>query len=244
MQEHLQQILDGCRRTDIAAARERQERQVGMLKGTGPGPRASPTKFLKSGALSAACWLVCPPHQTLCLQRLLNFGFGGGAGEQAELSSRASIYEAPLTFEAPATASGQHASRGSAAATAFPGQQPLRVAQSTGVVDMLGSRQATYPDLSTVGPLQLSFISFVAAPGGGEAPAQLTSATSQGSSMGEGSGGSPGAAGAPGGDGTATALFEVVAVKSTPDNSSGWCSVAGWPLRYAPGRRTHVLAAL
>lgn len=67
-----------------------------------------------------------------------------------------------------------------------------------------------FPDLSRLGPLQLTFVS-------------LQPCTNGGSSSDEGS--------KAGGDGSATALLEVAALRSTPDNTEGWCSVPGWPMR-------------
>jgi hypothetical protein len=200
LQEQLQQILDGCRRTDIAAARERQERQRAHVLGS------------------------------------------VGATERGGASSHASLADSPLTFEAGAAAASQPAGAGGGggAAGAGPSQQPLSLTQSGDEMGGEGSRPLAHPDLSTVGPLQLSFVSFVEAPvgaGPAQPPPSLElgaghdrdkQAAAQVSASAGTSGGD-----AAGSDGrqVSTALFEVVAVRSTPENSSGWCSVAGWPLR-------------
>jgi hypothetical protein len=136
-----------------------------------------------------------------------------------------SLDEAPLTFEAAATRLPDGGSSGPAAAAGMLAQQPVQLAQpvgsSAGATDAAAEAQsggqAAWPDLSTVGPLQLSFVSFVAPSAAGTAAAPEMAADSS-----------------PGGS---TALFEVVPAKSTPANS-GWCSVAGWPMRWVP---IHVL---
>jgi hypothetical protein len=180
----------------------------------------------------------CCAH-LLVMQRMQTFAFGGTT-EQGGSSSRASAYEAPLTFEAGAASGPQQGGAAGSAGPMLPAQQGLRLAQSSGHLREPaggGIGRLHSPDLSTVGPLQLSFVSFVASPAGGleVAPQPApTPSVQAGSSSGDGGshvgkvdgngGGSSSAA-------TTTALFEVAALRSTPENSSGWCSVAGWPLR-------------
>jgi hypothetical protein len=97
-----------------------------------------------------------------------------------------------------------------------------------------GGQAAAHPDLSAVGPLQLTFISFVEPPGGLDEGGPHDAETSPGrqAEATEASKSEGGSSRADGSDReTATALFEVMPLKSTPANSSGWCSVPGWPLR-------------
>ena len=132
--------------------------------------------------------------------------------------------EAPLTFEAAATRPPDGGNSGPAAAAGMLAQQPVQLAQPVGssasaadaAAGAQSGGQAIWPDLCTVGPLQLSFVSFVA-PSAAAAAAMPETAADSGASG-------------------STALFEVVPAKSTPANSSGWCSVAGWPMRWVPRR--------
>ena len=164
------------------------------------------------------------------LQRASVLGIGGrSASSQTEQEGQAagadvpSLDEAPLTFEAAASRQPGGGGSGPAAAAGMLAQQPLQLAQPTGssasAADAAAGAQpaghAVWPDLSTVGPLQLAFVSFVAPPAAGAVAVPEMAAG--GSATGN------------------TALFEVVPAKSTPANSSGWCSVAGWPMRWVPG---------
>ena len=107
--------------------------------------------------------------------------------------------EAPLTFETAASPLAQAQ------------QQQPPIGDSREAAGAAAATSPRFPDLSTVGPLQLSFVSFLPSPAGMLHPGE--SASGSGSSA------------------TSTLLFEVVAGRSTPSNSSGWCSVPGWPMR-------------
>ncbi|PRW58918.1 piezo-type mechanosensitive ion channel-like protein isoform X1 [Chlorella sorokiniana] len=155
----LQNVLDGLRRSDIAAARERQDQQ-----------RAS-TEEVTEG----------PP---------LTFGTSGG----------------PSGTAAPAGPTAQ--------------QQSVEVAQPAGsglaaaATGAAGTVSLGFPDLSTMGPLQLTFVS-----------------VQPGSTSGGGGSGAAQDGSKPGSSGSVNVLFEVTPLHSMPANSEGWCSVPGWPLR-------------
>jgi hypothetical protein len=85
-----------------------------------------------------------------------------------------------------------------------------------------GSAIAAGSDLAAVGPLQLRFSRFVA-------PQDLPSSSSSSSSSSASNGGD-----------TVAVLFEVIALRSTPVNTPGACTVTGWPPR-AP-RPAHLAA--
>lgn len=127
----------------------------------------------------------------------------------------------PLTFGA---------SRGSAdtAAPSQPAaqQQTVEVAQPAGsapaaaATGAAGAASGGFPDLSTMGPLQLTFVSVQPGSGGGSSSNGATKDSGKPS----------------GSSSSVCALFEVTPLHSTPANSEGWCSVAGWPLRWARWR--------
>jgi len=89
-----------------------------------------------------------------------------------------------------------------------------QAAAATAAAGAAGAASQRFPDLSTMGPLQLTFVS-------------IKPGRSSGSdSAAKHDGGKPG-----GGSGSVCVLFEVTPLHSTPANSEGWCSVPGWPLR-------------
>lgn len=189
-----------------------------------------------------------PPHTHILSQIAHTLG----AGE--DLGSSGAPLESPLTFEAPTAASpssggGSGGSGGGGAAGArpiagagVPGQQPLQLAQPLGLDR--GVEAKGPPDLSTLGPLRLAFVAFVAGPaaGGGGAPTGGGRVPAAGTEGGKPSGGGGGGslagkeqlgsfAGQEQEQSSLTALLEAHAVRSTPDNTDG-CSVPGWPLRW------------
>ena len=166
LQARLQSVLDGCRAADIAAARQRQERQRAQALGGGSE--------------------------------------GSGGEEEHEGGA--------LTFEGAAAA----AAAGGAA------QQPVQVAQQPAAGAAEAAAAGAWPDLSRMGPLRLAFVSAQPADSGAGA---------------EGGGGKE-ASGKEAAGGRTAALFEVLAPRSTPENSGGWCSVRGWPLRALNPART------
>lgn len=120
--------------------------------------------------------------------------------------------EGSLTFEG-----------SSGAGSALTASQPLAAAQPIGERSRAAGT-AGYSDLSRVGPLQLALVSMRVSSAGG-------SDTSSGRA------GSSGSADVKSGSSVA-ALFEVTPLRSSPENSEGWCSVAGWPLRALNPART------
>ena len=122
------------------------------------------------------------------------------------------VSEAPLTFETAASPLAQAQQR---QPTIGDGRGAAGAAATS--PDGPGTSQPRFPDLSTVGPLQLSFVSLLPTPAGALRPGERASSSSSSS------GGSSSS--------SISLLFEVVAGRSTPSNSSGWCSVPGWPMR-------------
>ena len=121
----------------------------------------------------------------------------------------------PLTFGAGSGQGGTAATEGAGAQ-----QQPVELAQPPGSspAAALVAAASAFPDLSRMGPLQLTFVS-----------AQTgSSSSSSGAEGGDKAGSSSG--------GAMSALFEVTPLRSTPANTEGWCSVPGWPLRCASSR--------
>ncbi len=207
----LQNILDGLRRSDIAAARERQDQQASAAGASGWGRSAAELRQETRRHHPQSCIThpTIAPLLALFLQRAsteeamegppLTFGAGGGPAGTAAASQAAAQQQQMVEVAQPA---------GSAPAAA------------TAAAAAAGAALQRFPDLSTMGPLQLTFVSIK--PG----------STSGSDSAAELDGGQPSGSG-----GSVCVLFEVTPLHSTPANSEGWCSVPGWPLRC--GKRGH-----
>ena len=199
-----------------------------------PLPPTSRTPALLQGASALGGYGTSPSDQEGSEEEEV----WGGPGEDGRAPGEED--SGPLTFE-----SGRGDGRSSPGPWASPGpSQGATVpggAGSDGWQGQLLALMQPYGDgagldlppvgLSSIGPLHLRFHAFLPP----TATAIATATTSAGGSVRAAAPGGSGppttASGRDGGGGAVTALFEVVPLRGSPENSPGWSTMPGWPMR-------------
>eukprot|EP00887_Chlorella_sp_A99_P004668 scaffold4.g4668.t1 len=208
LQERLQGVLDAYRAADIAAARERLERQATATLGYSA---SSEGLELDEGARTS---------QDQGFPLIFERGRGEAAGAPPPTPAPAAPppTPSPLVGGAVGGAGGGGGGGGVRRGWQLPPpeqeQEALALAQPVG-----GTCAEPAPggvDLSTMGPLQLRFHAFlpVTAALAASSSQQAAGAAAKAEAEGE----------------VLTLLLEVVALRSSPTNSPGWCTSEGLPL--------------